>query len=105
MKKIPVDQIENGMVLEKEICGPSGNVLIGKGAAISGAMARRLKNWGIEEIFVEGEDENAGAEGDNGESPEKVKEILEKKFSNCIDDAYMKQIFVAVYKFKTDQVT
>jgi hypothetical protein len=99
MRKITADQIEDGMVLAREVCGPSGNILLNKGTILSSAMGRRLTNWGIPAVFVEGEEKVVTAEAIPELTPEELKSKLMKKFSNCSEHPLMKKIFVAVYQF------
>lgn len=100
MKKISVDDIQNDQVLGRDVCGPSGNVLLGKGTKVSPAMGRRLKNWGITSLFIEGE-EDVHAEGATAQTtPGEMKERLDRKFSRVMDSAIMKQIFAAVYQYR-----
>ncbi|NLE01459.1 MAG: hypothetical protein GX640_16455, partial [Fibrobacter sp.] len=47
MKKIPVEAITDGMILSRDVCGPTGNVLLTKNINLTPALGRRLKNWGI----------------------------------------------------------
>jgi hypothetical protein len=100
MKKILADNVEDGMVLGREVCGPSGNILMNKGATLSAALGRRLKNWGIPYVFVEGEEDEELAKTESSLSPEEIKTELMKKFSNVIDNPIMKKLFVAVYQYK-----
>jgi hypothetical protein len=100
MKRILVENIEDGMLLAKEVFGPSGNVLLNKGTAINPAMGRRLKNWGIPLVYVEGEEETQAAVAVPQLSPEQILAQLEKKFSAVMNNPIMKKIFAAVYNYK-----
>jgi len=100
MKKITVDKVEDGMILGREICGTSGNVLVSKGSPLSSALGRRLKNWGITTVFIEGEEESLQEESQVAISPEKLKTDLMKKFSNVITYPVMKKLFVTVYQYR-----
>jgi hypothetical protein len=100
MKKITSDQVEDGMVLSREVCGPSGNILLNKGTVLSSAMGRRLANWGIPAVYIEGEEEAIAAETDSGQTPEELKSNLMALFSRCSEHPFMKKIFVAVYQYK-----
>ncbi|MBN1128474.1 MAG: hypothetical protein JXA71_05775 [Chitinispirillaceae bacterium] len=99
MKKITSDQVEDGMVLAREVCGASGSILLNKGSVLSSAMGRRLTNWGIASVYIEGEDTAVVAETTSSLSPQEVKSRLMKKFSNCSEHPLMKQLFVAVYQY------
>lgn len=100
MKKITVDNIEDGMILGKEVSGSSGNVLLSKGTPLSAAIGRRLLNWGVNSVFIEGEEDSQQEESTNTISTETLKNELISKFSNVINNPIMKKIFVAVYQYR-----
>ena len=100
MKKITVDEIQDGMVLYREVCGSSGNILLSKGTTLSASLGRRLKNWGIVFVFVEGEEETQKQEDTVNVSSEDLKNQLMLKFSNVINNPIMKKIFVAIYQYR-----
>ena len=103
MKKVSVENIEAGMVLSKDVASTSGNVLLGKGTALNPAMGRRLKNWGIFFVYIEGEEESEAQEETATISPEEVKKQLEEKFSGVLDSLVMKKILDAVYEFRINK--
>jgi len=103
MKKITVDKIEDGMILGREICGASGNVLVSKGAPLSAALGRRLQNWGITTLYIEGEEDSLAEENAVSISPEKLREDLMYKFSNVINNPIMKQLFTTVYQYRLNK--
>jgi hypothetical protein len=100
MKKILVENIEDGMVLAREVCGSGGNVLLSKGIALSTALGHRLQNWGIPLVFVEGEEEQVVEENTVSVSPEELKSQLMEKFSRVINKPHMSKIFTAVHDFR-----
>jgi len=100
MKKITADKIDDGMILGREVSGSSGNVLLSKGTPLSAALGRRLLNWGISTIYIEGDEDSLVEESAITTSPEKLKTQLMEKFSNVIDNPIMKSIFVAVYQYR-----
>jgi hypothetical protein len=99
MKKITSDKVEDGMILGREVCGASGNILLNKGTTLTSAMGRRLTNWGISTVYIEGEEEAVAAETTIRLTPQEVKSNLMKKFSNCDEHPLMKKLFVAVYQY------
>ena len=103
MKRIGVDCIKDGMILDKDVCGPSGAILLGKGTAISAAMGRRLKNWGIDSICVQGTDSLATSPAQEGLSPAQLRQDLENKFGETLEKPLMKQLFAAVYQFRVNR--
>jgi hypothetical protein len=100
MQKITTEQVEDGMILAQDVCATSGNVLVGKGTALTSALGRRLKNWGITAIHVEGEEQQVSQESTPNVLPEEIKLHLQNKFSHVIDKSVMQEIFSAVYKFR-----
>ncbi len=101
MRKIQVEDIESGMILERDLLGSAGNILLNKGTALSAAMGRRLKNWGITNVFVNGgEEEEVTEEVVLSVSPGEIKKHLEEKFGKYLEHPIMRQIFKAVYNHK-----
>jgi hypothetical protein len=100
MKKIPVDQVQDGMILFRDICGTAGNILLSKGTVVSSALGRRLKNWGITTITVEGEEESAQEQKEVSVSEEDLKLQMQTVFSGVIDNPIMKKIFIAAYHYR-----
>lgn len=103
MKKIFVEKIEDGMTLARDVCGTSGSALISKGTKLTVTMGRRLKNWGVTYVCIEGEEEHKEEKTIIEISPEKVKEQLEAQFADVINNPVMKTLLRAVYTFKTHQ--
>jgi hypothetical protein len=103
MKKVVVESVTDSMVLAKDVCGTSGSVLLAKGTILTAAMGRRLKNWSVQFVHIEGEDDSLGQGSVATVSPEEVRAHLEKKFSRVMASEVMKKIFAAVYKFKIQQ--
>jgi hypothetical protein len=100
MKKISAEKIEDGMVLGRDVCGASGSILLSKGSSLSQSMGRRLINWGISFVYVEGEEVHEQEENSVTTSPEEIKSQLMEKFSDTINNPIMKTLFVAVYQYK-----
>ncbi|MCX7726410.1 MAG: hypothetical protein N2053_06140 [Chitinispirillaceae bacterium] len=100
MRKIPVEKIEDGMILAQDVSGVGGSVLIAKGSTLSSSLGRRLQNWGIKVVIVEGEDDNCGIKKTTSFSPEDLEKHLKEKFSNTLQNRLMKKIFESVYLFR-----
>lgn len=100
MRKVTSENIESGMVLGREVCGAGGNVLLSKGTVLSKAMGRRLQNWGVTYVFVEGEEERQHEESVVSISPEALKDQLTAKFSRVIMEPNMGKVFNAVYQYR-----
>ena len=104
MKRIPTLRIEAGMVLEKPVAGPNGNILLGKGTVLQAGIANRLQSWGVPFVYVEGESDAS----DSGSSfqkidPVKLKENMDEMFSDVSGDYVMELIRREVYKHLVSQ--
>lgn len=100
MKKISVEKIEDGMALDRDVCGASGSILLSKGTSLSQSIGRRLKNWGVSFVYVEGDEVSEQEKDSVTTSPEEIKMQLMEKFSDTINNPIMKKLFVAVYHYK-----
>lgn len=100
MKRVLVEEIEKDMILARDVCGTNGNILLGCGTHLSPAMGRRLKNWGIDFVHIEGEEEATSEEDSASSSPDEIKAILDHKFSNVMNSPIMQRIHAAVYQFR-----
>jgi|WetSurMetagenome_2_1015567.scaffolds.fasta_scaffold1366218_1 hypothetical protein len=100
MKKIQVENITDAMVLAKDVTGPSGNVLLSVGTKISPSIGRRLKNWGVFFVNVQGDDVPADGDGVAHVSDEEIRAALGRRFSEVMGNELMKKIFDAVLSYK-----
>jgi hypothetical protein len=94
MKKIPVDKIENGMILSKPLIGASGNVLLNEGVVLKTTMIPRLKNWDIPFVTVQGEEEKT-AEAAAPLAQEFETKQLDQVFADVLTNPLMKIIYDA----------
>ncbi|MDG5814355.1 hypothetical protein QA601_04650 [Chitinispirillales bacterium ANBcel5] len=101
MKKIQVEHIENGQCLAREVCAASGNTLLTKGQTLTPWMARRLKNWGISYVYIEGEQESKTEHNPHSLSaPNEIKAELLDIFNGTLNNPIMKTIFAAAYQYR-----
>lgn len=100
MQKILVENVEDNMVLGRDVCGAGGNVLLTKGTVLSNALGRRLQNWGIQSVYVEGEEEKLPEENTISISPEALDGHLTAKFGKTLNNPKMKKIFDAVFQYR-----
>jgi len=75
-----------------------------KGTPLSPALGKRLKNWGISHIYIEGEDESEKESGASAISDDKIRNELAEKFSGTLHNAHMKKIFEAVCTHKAQSI-
>ncbi len=59
MRKIPVDRVTDGLVLARAVEDRMGRLLLMKGDALQVRYRDKLREWGISEVYVEGEEEAA----------------------------------------------
>jgi hypothetical protein len=103
MRKAATDQITLGDVIAADVVSPSGNVLMGKGTAITPAMGRRLRNWGISYVYIDGEEDHGGSAGLKARSAVETKSELYDMFYGTLESANMRKIFDAVCNYKIRQ--
>ena len=101
MRKISLEEIQDGMVLAQEMQDDKGRVLLKKGDLLRSAYKSKLSQWGIEEIFIV-----AGSGDLDGETPNinpedvkvataiiaKYERLLEQKFCDFPDNVLMNTI-------------
>ena len=97
MKKVSVAELQVGMKIAQKVENKSGMVLLPEGIELTESHIGRLKKWGIENIFVEGEgdDGGAGIVADVSLSEDFVVR-LDHKFENVKDDPIMLSIYNAI---------
>lgn len=101
MKKISVENIEDGMILARDVCGSTGSALIGKGTKLTNTMGRRLKNWGISDVSIEGEEDAVENKPSPEVSNEEDQQRLKDTFSGVMQNPIMRELYTAVLNFKT----
>lgn len=103
MKKVLVEDIENHTVLARDVCGSSGNILLGKGTSMTVSMGRRLKNWGVLFVYVEGKEEHEARKNEPHVSAEEIRKQLEEKFVDVLQSRAMHAILDAVCDFRLNR--
>ncbi len=93
------------MILARDVFGSSGSALLNKGTRLTMTMGRRLKNWGVPFVSIEGEEEHQEEKTAIEISPEEIRLQLEKKFADVSVNPVMQELFNAVYTFKTKSTT
>ena len=101
MKKTSVDDIADNSILAKDVYGNAGNVLLGKGTSLSAAMGRRLKNWGIPFVWIEGDEDAAENTESTEVDTEDVIAKLDERFAGLLDNPIMSAIHTAVRDFRS----
>jgi len=99
MKKIPVTDIQDGMILAQPVVGSAGNVLIGIGAVLRANMSTRLTGWGITTLFVESSEEEAPVTGNTPPS-HNYKESVDACFQGRLVNSAMRTIHRCVLQHR-----
>lgn len=55
MRKVPLEEVQDGMVLAVPLTGSAGNILMGQGIPLRSAIIPRLAAWGVTYVVVEGD--------------------------------------------------
>jgi len=93
--------IPNGSVIAADVCSPAGQVLLNEGAPITPSMGKRLRNWGIAHVFIEGgADDSEQDVVAEAVSPVRIKSGLYGMFLGTLDSPYMTKIFNAACEYK-----
>jgi hypothetical protein len=103
MRKISTDDIKTDYITAVAVTGPSGNTLLGKGAKVTPAIGRRLRNWGIMHVHVEGEKDDEHNIMVKKQSPIEIKSELYDMFYGTLDNARMRKLFHAVCEYKVQK--
>jgi len=96
MRRVSTDTIVGGSVIAADVCSPAGQVLLNKGAPITPSMGKRLRNWGIAHVFIEGVDDTEQDIVAEAISPVRIKSGLYSMFLGTLDNPHMTKIFNAV---------
>lgn len=91
MRKVTPGQLETGMVLAKPIL--RGNmVFLNEGAVLTDSSIARIETMGIDSIFIEGRAEQSIPR-------DKALALLDKRFTNTMDDPLMAHIKTIVREY------
>ena len=96
MALIPVNKIQDGMILKQPVLGPSGQIILAEGQELKESLISRLKSRGIKFVDVEGEN----VEEIKKVSGQELEEDLLYKFSLHNEDPLMQKIYNHILEFK-----
>lgn len=99
MKKVALQDVEDGMVLAEPLTGASGNILMGKGIAIKASIIPRLTAWGVTHVSIEGDPEPF--EPHSGAEEQEASASLEMLFSDKVKTPPMDTIFQCLLRFRS----
>jgi hypothetical protein len=98
MKKVNVDQLQQGMKVAQKVENKNGMVLLPEGIELTDVNIGRLKKWGVDFVYVEGQDDGS-AGGPNVPELKLTDEYaayITHKFEFVKDDPIMAGIMNAV---------
>ncbi len=86
MKQIPLESVQDGMILAQPIVGTGGNILMGPGSVLKVQMATRLKTWGVQSVWIEASDAESMPSEENIAQKDELREKVEKRFhGKCVN--------------------
>lgn len=97
MKRISVDVIKEGMVLEKDVIDGKGIFLLGEGAVLDGDAIELFKTRGVPFITVAADAPSEGVSLEQAEQIRKEAEVeVMQRFLNPPESPMMKALYEAV---------
>jgi len=104
MRKVPIDKIEDGMILAKPLVGTTGNILLNEGVILKGSMVSRLKNWDVPVVYVESENEHA-VDPENTSTVAVSTTEIDEIFMDVMKNPLMKTIYEAAKDYSSNRAT
>jgi UDP-N-acetylmuramyl pentapeptide synthase len=83
--KISILKLESGMKLARPVVAKNGMVILGEGTELNDAWIERIRDMGIDTVFIDGPDMQAL-------SREDALADLDKRFASVSDKPYMNVI-------------
>ena len=104
-KAVKIDNIEPGMIIDRDVTNPQGAVLLKKGCEITERHINVFRTWGIGSIYIKDEVSVDELDGKTLEEAatleiEGAKSKIEKKFAGFADDEIMQAIKVSALRYK-----
>ncbi len=99
MKLMSISDVNEGMVIGKDIVSPAGQCLVSKGVALTASILKSLKRNNITELHIEEELKEAIFTDNEIKDAEKIcLKKTEGKFYSKPEDPMMKVIFKAALR-------
>ena len=108
-KKVSIEEVTPGMVIDKDVTNLQGAILLRKGNEITERHISIFKTWGINTIFIAEAVNTADLGGRLPEdvAGEKILELqktLDHKFSDVADDEIMLKIKESTFTHRSLQI-
>lgn len=92
MPRIPLSEAQPGQKLRRPAATRAGMIMVQPGTELTAAIIDRLRNLGIDSVFVEGS--GRGTE----KSPEEIRREIQERFRGHEHDAWMMELKEIVLK-------
>ena len=99
MQRIPLTQVEPGMILAEAVNYPTGMILAGVGVTLSDTMIERIHKLGVATLVIEGDAEN------NCDELQSVISRLPLLFQRHRNNAFMMTLHNMLRKYFQEKVT
>ncbi len=101
MALVDISEAAAGMVLAKDVFGPSGQCLVSKGAVLSAPLINSLIRHNVAKLHIEDESEKENFTDEEITNAEQACfEKVSERFYAESDDAMMKKIFNTVLRIE-----
>lgn len=91
MKKIPIKDIVDGMVLKRDIRSAKGQLLFTSGCALNSSHIEQLSRYKVQEIFVDGRDIPSELELFDNAALQRLERQIESRFKDSLDSEVMEE--------------
>lgn len=101
MEYLDIEQVEEGMILGKDIVTPAGDVLLGEGTELSSGTIQSLKKRGITKVAITTEEDSQSfTEEEISRAKEELKGKFAERFRNPPAEGMMEQLLDIVLSMK-----
>ena len=100
MQHVPIDEVEEGMVVAQDVPSPAGHPLITKGAALNASLIESLKNYGVSGVWVQSDEPKEETFDEEAvlEAEEACRNRVLGRFRKSPSDPMMKAVFATVLR-------
>lgn len=98
MRLIPLDEVEAGMVLARDVENSNGYRILGKDTVITESQIALLEGWGVLDVLIKdgpapSEEESAPESQGSGGHLEARREKLKKSFEGVLVNEWMNALY------------
>jgi len=104
MRTLRLDEVTEGAVIAADIVSDSGRCLVKKGTAVTSALIKGLRKYGIENIPVmEEEEAPAFTEEDISRAEGQCRDTVMRRFGGEPSDTMMHALFTAALRIEAEK--